>query len=1201
MTEAENRQHRKRNEEILQQLNRSMNSRQILQEELNNYGFKHEKLLREMNELQDQLVKVKKQRDEANKECQNAMNGRNKANRERQQMYEERNTAIREYNLIMSERDSVHKEIEKLHEDLQDVQKRNDSLEKENRLTSSELESLRRELASALLDRDRALELCNDLRDRQSNCNVHNDFITSTHQTASFPSASSINHNNSQNSVNCLQPNQSDGLSKNIGSQDIVNCNSSSDGSLIGGGQSNLNFPLQSPSQLSISNNSGVINGTKHKMANSSSTSSISTFSASQTVTSSLPNRIQMSMEQSKSVPNSSSNNSLTLATPLVNNMTGSTAPINTSGTVSNNNSVSTTNEVEYLREQVQSLRTELQKVNQEIETWKIRRDWAINERDRIVLERESVRALCDKLRKERDRKNSDLADALRESFEIKRQKSEALKELESLRSKLDSVLKANTVNENNENLFEFIETNDHRSNSIEKQELKSNTMKSPIETANTVTTEVVDTNTGEEKRTATGTGITCASQDSAIDVDDGNAAGQIITTSLPLLSLNSTINFDDSDQSDAMNRMFGLNGDLFFILNRQLSPILMMNNSNNTNNIETSSNIEIGQTNNSDVSASNQNPLNGTFNVGERIISINGISLNQILLKHLLKFMLERLDPKTRTLKIKSFRLTNESFSPMSDTFQSKPSTSMISSKTMTVSKIDGCQQTTTSQILMNKFSESSQSKPSIITDTAIILADSIESDLDDDELPRLIKDEDNDADEDEPNSDQDESNQSEIKTLAQLDRVLDEYQLDTVNGDLESEFDCHHLEQENERRQRTYLIQEQSNDIVENLEMKNVNDGSNKVAEIEIDEALESIRSNPTTILSSVHRSRSNRSTGSGKRSKFYHRIYNDLTTSSSNNVEKRDDTHRDNNHFDRENNEDDDGSIEMKKSKPKRSPLKTLSMNSGDTWPRYRPHQLLSSILPLFYKNHGQELQKIYAKQQDQQQLQKQSSKLKHSTTGKSSTSSKNLFKNLANLGYVTTSFNKRKQRKSLGLFMDLFPKNDRSTTTIASTISSDRDESIDFSSKENNNISNDNKIDDRSQSKCEDGSDNPRKSSKIALNRSEFLIGLNELDANSSLRTDNVSINKIGIDDSSHNQSSYTDRVNRSTLMVDRDFMGVSKQKKTIPIIHNSTHQHQLIDHRQSFSIHSKFDPNVLSQKNYDSYEYKRVDHLNKRKE
>jgi hypothetical protein len=70
----------------------------------------------------------------------------------------------------------------------------------------------------------------------------------------------------------------------------------------------------------------------------------------------------------------------------------------------------------------------------QEAEVSKRRRDWAFSERDKIVLERESIRTLCDRLRKERDRAVSDLAEALRDSDDIKKQRNEASKELKELK-----------------------------------------------------------------------------------------------------------------------------------------------------------------------------------------------------------------------------------------------------------------------------------------------------------------------------------------------------------------------------------------------------------------------------------------------------------------------------------------------------------------------------------------------------------------------------------------------------------------------------------------------------------------------------------------------------------------------------------------------------------------------------------------------
>ena len=50
------------------------------------------------------------------------------------------------------------------------------------------------------------------------------------------------------------------------------------------------------------------------------------------------------------------------------------------------------------------------------------------------MLERESIRTLCDKLRRERDRAVSELAEALRDSDEGKKLRNETLKENKELR-----------------------------------------------------------------------------------------------------------------------------------------------------------------------------------------------------------------------------------------------------------------------------------------------------------------------------------------------------------------------------------------------------------------------------------------------------------------------------------------------------------------------------------------------------------------------------------------------------------------------------------------------------------------------------------------------------------------------------------------------------------------------------------------------
>ena len=74
----------------------------------------------------------------------------------------------------------------------------------------------------------------------------------------------------------------------------------------------------------------------------------------------------------------------------------------------------------------------------QEAEVANRTRDWAFSERDKIMREKESLRTLCESLRRERDRAVSDLAEALSESEEIKRQKTLASKQLKELRERIE-------------------------------------------------------------------------------------------------------------------------------------------------------------------------------------------------------------------------------------------------------------------------------------------------------------------------------------------------------------------------------------------------------------------------------------------------------------------------------------------------------------------------------------------------------------------------------------------------------------------------------------------------------------------------------------------------------------------------------------------------------------------------------------------
>ncbi|XP_055954932.1 disks large homolog 5 [Patella vulgata] len=101
--------------------------------------------------------------------------------------------------------------------------------------------------------------------------------------------------------------------------------------------------------------------------------------------------------------------------------------------------------ETEILRKQMEKMKQDLSDSFSEADIAKKRRDWAFSERDKIVQERESIRTLCDNLRRDRDRAVSALAQALRDSDEIKKQKNEAFKELKDVKERFEVIVEKET------------------------------------------------------------------------------------------------------------------------------------------------------------------------------------------------------------------------------------------------------------------------------------------------------------------------------------------------------------------------------------------------------------------------------------------------------------------------------------------------------------------------------------------------------------------------------------------------------------------------------------------------------------------------------------------------------------------------------------------------------------------------------------
>ncbi|XP_043791302.1 disks large homolog 5-like isoform X4 [Apis laboriosa] len=316
---------KKQYDEIVQERNSAVRERNGLKQQCTAAIRQWDIALRERNEYREALAKVQQQHEEAVKEINHAMVLRMKASKDMKRLTEERNAALQEYSLIMGERDTVHKEMEKLGDDLTQaytkithIENQNKQFMEEKKALSYQIETLRREISSALQDRDEALKQCNELRQKFGD----------------YSEGSNRDYKNRMelHSYNRERDNSSKEAERENNTADYTKRD-------------------------------------KERMDN---------------------------LDQANL-------------------------------------------ELDKLRKSVDKLQTELEEALQEAEVSKRRRDWAFSERDKIVLERESIRTLCDRLRKERDRAVSELAGALRDSDDIKKQRNEASKELKDLKEKIES------------------------------------------------------------------------------------------------------------------------------------------------------------------------------------------------------------------------------------------------------------------------------------------------------------------------------------------------------------------------------------------------------------------------------------------------------------------------------------------------------------------------------------------------------------------------------------------------------------------------------------------------------------------------------------------------------------------------------------------------------------------------------------------
>lgn len=118
--------------------------------------------------------------------------------------------------------------------------------------------------------------------------------------------------------------------------------------------------------------------------------------------------------------------------------------------------------EIDQLRRRNAQLEDKVTEAQNEAEVSKKRRDWAVSEKKKMILERESIRYLCDSLRKERNTRDRELSKALTDNDELKRQVKELSRQLTELREKLEESNRLEKENVNNCSRDSAIDTDDN-------------------------------------------------------------------------------------------------------------------------------------------------------------------------------------------------------------------------------------------------------------------------------------------------------------------------------------------------------------------------------------------------------------------------------------------------------------------------------------------------------------------------------------------------------------------------------------------------------------------------------------------------------------------------------------------------------------------------------------------------------------------
>nr|XP_033796802.1 disks large homolog 5 isoform X2 [Geotrypetes seraphini]XP_033796803.1 disks large homolog 5 isoform X2 [Geotrypetes seraphini] len=277
--------------------------------------------------------------------------------------------------------------------------------------------------------------------------------------------------------------------------------------------------------------------------------------------------------------------------------------------------------EIEMLRKQYEAMSQELKEAVQEAEVAKCRRDWAFQERDKIVSERESIRTLCDNLRRERDRAVSDLAEALRNLDDMRKQKNDAVRELKEQKEKIENQLEK-------EARFRQLMAHSSHDSAIDTDSLEWETEVVEFEKDRDVMDlKALGFDVGEgvsEPYLPGDTGIFVTK------VDKGSIADGRLRVNDWLLKIND-VDLTNKDKKQVIKAVLNGSGIINMVVRRRkslggklITPLHISLAGNKDSGISLESGVLV-----STIVPGSPASREGTLTVGDRIIAINGIALD--------------------------------------------------------------------------------------------------------------------------------------------------------------------------------------------------------------------------------------------------------------------------------------------------------------------------------------------------------------------------------------------------------------------------------------------------------------------------------------------------------------------------------------------------------------------------------------------